>query len=157
MHPRMTSCGSSHPGHGRECGCGPRVVTVEASRHHRHFSDPGLGGGPFGVRRPLRFLAWKLGLREDQVTGLASVLDELKTERAQHEVDDRRSLALLADAVTSDAFDRGKMDEASRMRVESAQRLQAQVAKTVERIHALLDAEQRARFAYLIRTGTLSM
>ena len=46
-----------------------------------------FGGGGFGVRRPLRFLAFKLGLDEAQVTGLAGILDELKTERAQAAVE----------------------------------------------------------------------
>jgi len=43
----------------------------------------GFGGGAFGVRRPLRFLAYKLELDERQVSELARILDELKTERAQ--------------------------------------------------------------------------
>ena len=157
MHHRMMSCEHTrHESHGA-CGCGPRAA---AWFRHRHYADPGgpgFGGGPFGVRRPLRLLAWKLGLREDQVAELAAVLNELKTERAQHEVDDRRSLTLLADAATADAFDQARADEAVKLRVESTQRLQAQVAKAAARIHALLDPEQRAKFAYLLRTGTLSM
>ena len=158
MHPRMKSCGEPRHEHGG-CGCGPRVVAVPWSRFHRHFSDPGtgVGGGPFGVRRPLRFLAWKLGLREEQVAQLATVLNELKTERAQHEVDDRRSVTLLADALSVDPFDAAKADEAARLRNESAQRLHAEIAKASGRIHALLDPEQRARFAYLLRTGALAM
>jgi Spy/CpxP family protein refolding chaperone len=109
------------------------------------------------VRRPLRFLAWKLGLREEQVAELAAILNELKTERAQHEVDDRRSLSLLADAVAGETFDTARTEEASKLRVESAQRLQAQVTKALGRIHALLDAEQRGRIAYLMRSGALAM
>ena len=65
--------------------------------HHGHHDDEGAGA--FGVRRPLRFLAHKLDLDEKQVTALARILDELKTERAQAAVDDRRSLAEFADAV----------------------------------------------------------
>ena len=42
-------------------------------------------------------------------------------------------------------------------RVKSAERLRDALVKTLERIHALLNPEQRARFAYLIRTGTLSL
>ena len=156
MHPRMKSCGE--PRHEHACGCEPRVVAVPWSRSHRHYADPGIGGGgPFGVRRPLRFLAWKLDLREEQVSELATVLNELKTERAQHEVDDRRSVTLLADALAAESFDAAKSDEAARLRNESAQRLHAEIAKAAARIHALLDPEQRARFAYLLRTGALAM
>jgi len=160
MHPRMKSCCEPRQESHGECGCEPKVVAVPWSRFQRHFADPGgtgLGGGPFGVRRPLRFLAWKLGLSEEQVAQLATVLNELKTERAQHEVDDRRSVTLLADAVAGEAFDSARADEAAKLRNDSAQRLHAEIAKAAGRIHALLDVEQRARFAYLLRTGALAM
>jgi hypothetical protein len=82
--------GGGHHGHGRE-----RAEAWEAS------GGPDLdgGGGGFGVRRPLRFLAYKLELDEAQVERLARILDELKIERAQAAVDHRRSTAGLADAV----------------------------------------------------------
>src|SRR4051812_28797815 len=67
--------------------------------------DDGFGSGAFGVRRPLRFLAYKLELDERQVAELARILDELKTERAQGEVDRRRAMSAFADAVTGEAFD----------------------------------------------------
>ena len=44
--------------------------------------QPGFGSG-WGVRRPLRFLAHKLGLDQKQIAELARILDELKIERAQ--------------------------------------------------------------------------
>src|SRR5882757_6651821 len=56
--------------------------------------DEGFAG--FGVRRPLRFLAHKLELDEKQVVEMARILDDLKTERAQAAVDDRRTLAEFA-------------------------------------------------------------
>src|SRR6478609_12129744 len=71
----------------------------------------GFGGGSFGVRRPLRFLAYKLELDERQVADLARILDELKTERAQAEVDERRTTAAFADAVGGAAFDEAKAGE----------------------------------------------
>ena len=115
----------------------------------------GLGGGAFGVRRPLRFLAYKLGLDQQQVGELAKVLDELKTERAQGEVDRRRTLSAFADAVSGEVFDQARAKEAADLRVATAERLRDAVAKALARIHALLDKEQRERLGYLIRTGTL--
>ena len=86
--------------------------------------DPeGFGGGAFGVRRPLRFLAYKLELDERQVRELARILDELKTERAQAEVDRRRSLSAFADAVAGDTFDDARAKEAANQRVTTAERL----------------------------------
>ncbi len=115
----------------------------------------GLGGGAFGVRRPLRFLAYKLGLDQQQVGELAKILDELKTERAQAEVDRRRTLSAFADAVSGEVFDQARAKEAADLRVASAEHLRDAVTKALARIHALLDKDQRERLSYLIRTGTL--
>ena len=115
----------------------------------------GLGGGAFGVRRPLRFLAYKLGLDQQQVGELAKILDELKTERAQGEVDRRRTLSAFADAVSGEVFDQARAKEAADLRVATAERLRDAVTRALARIHALLDKEQRERLGYLIRTGTL--
>ncbi len=116
-----------------------------------------FGGGPFGVRRPLRFLAFKLNLSEQQVADLAKILDELKTERAQAAVDDRRTTAAFADALGLEKFDETKAAEGGALRVKSAERLRDAVAKGLGKIHALLDSGQRAQLAYLIRTGALSI
>ena len=121
--------------------------------------DPfdGGPGGAFGVRRPLRFLAHKLGLDDRQIGELARILDELKTERAQAAVDDRRTIAGFADALAGDAFDEGKVNEAAAARVKAAERLRDAVVKALGRIHAILKPEQRDKLAYLIRTGALTL
>ncbi len=128
---------------------------ADAPGRAAHEFSSEAGGGSFGVRRPLRFLAFKLGLREEQVVALARILDELKTERAQHAVDDRRRLSALAEAVAAESFDETKAREGGSFRVKSAERLEEAVVRAVGQIHALLDAGQRERLAYLIRTGTL--
>jgi Spy/CpxP family protein refolding chaperone len=116
-----------------------------------------FGGGTLGVRRPLRFLAYKLDLDDGQVTELAAILNELKTERAQAEVDHRRTTSALADVVAAEAFDESKAKNATGGRVQSTERVQAAVARALGRIHALLRPEQRSKLAYLLRTGALSM
>jgi Spy/CpxP family protein refolding chaperone len=118
--------------------------------------EEGFGGG-FGVRRPLRFLTHQLGLDERQVGELARVLDDLKTERAQAEVDRRRTVSAFADALAGEAFDSAKAAEGGDLRVKSAERLRAAVLQALSQMHAILNAEQRGRLAYLIRTGTLSI
>ena len=109
----------------------------------------------FGVRRPLRFMAHKLELDQKQVEQLARILDQLKTERAQAGVDERRSLGEFADAVAGDAFDAAKAAAGADRRVESARRLRDAVIRALEQTHALLNPEQRARLAYLMRSGML--
>ena len=139
------------------CGEGDYGPSFHVGRHfhHPHHGDDFGSSGGFGVRRPLRFLAWKLGLDERQVEELAAVLNDLKTERAQAAVDDRRSLGVFAEAIAGEAFDEVKAKEAAAERGRSAERLQQAVVRALGRIHALLEAEQRGRLAYLIRTGTL--
>jgi Spy/CpxP family protein refolding chaperone len=146
----LASCG----GYGVWGGCGPRGQGVPW-----HEGDEGGfgGGGGFGVRRPLRFLAHKLDLDERQVVELARILDELKTERAQADVDNRRTLAIFADALAADTFDTARAAEAGKLRLGSAERLRDAVLKALQQIHGVLNADQRARLAYLIRTGTLSV
>ena len=141
-------CGSRGPSHGRGW--------QESPREHHHYASPGEGGG-FGVRRPLRFLAWRLQLDESQVAEFAKILSDLKTERAQGDVDDRRSLTAYADAVSGESFDQAKAAAAAAERVRSLERVQAQVLKALAQIHALLQPEQREKLAYLIRTGALVM
>jgi Spy/CpxP family protein refolding chaperone len=137
------------------CGCAPSARHEHFAHHHYTPGDDFAGG--FGIRRPLRFLAWKLGLSEPQLERFAAVINELKTERAQAAVDDRRALTLLADAASGEAFDDAKAQEAAKLRVESAQRLQQRVSGSLAALHAVLDTEQRGRLAYLLRTGTLVM
>ena len=108
-----------------------RVEHHEHHRHHHHGERRSVSclitrrigskaASGFGVRRPLRFLAHKLDLNEKQVTELARILDELKIERAQAEVDDRRALAEFADSVAGETFDAAKADSAGERRIQSA-------------------------------------
>src|SRR5262245_3582235 len=139
-------CGASPHGHGRGPGFGMRMEM----RGHRH------GHGAMGARRPLRFLAWKLELDEDQLGEVAKILGELKTERAQGEVDHAKGLAVLADAVSADSFDASRAAEGAAFAVASAERMRSASVKALERLHALLEPDQRRALAYLIRTGAIS-
>lgn len=148
---------------GAQASCGPF-----GARHHggepdatRSAGPPGhdepFGGGPFGVRRPLRFLAHKLELDEAQVEELARIMNTLKTERAQAEVDHQRTIAALADAMEGPSFDEARAAEGGKMRVESAERLRTAVITALGRIHAILNDGQRKKLAYLVRTGTIAV
>jgi len=157
-----------------DSGCEARAGCGPAEGRGRHDEGPGRdaaepptggwfghpfdpGGGPFGVRRPLRFLAHKLDLDDKQVADVAKVLDDLKTERAQAAVDDRRAAAAFAEAIESETFDEAGVSRAGQQRVASAERLRDAVARPLQRIHALLRPEQRADLATMIRTGVVSL
>lgn len=161
----ISSWKSRHHGESRVgTGCGPGGGSRSWRRAWEYGAageeEPGqfdFGGGAFGVRRPLRFLAYKLQLEETQVSELARILDELKTERAQAAVDHRRTLSAFADAIAGDAFDESKASAGATLRLQSAERLRGAVVAALGRIHKLLNPQQRTRLAYLIRTGTLSL
>lgn len=167
MHPAFNWFQSRVHGDGNGCrpGFGPEARFGGFGRGGPFGGHPGHGqggrgddgGGPFGVRRPLRFLAHKLDLSEPQVADLARILDELKTERAQADVDDRRTVAAFAEAVEGAAFGEARATEGGEQRVKSAQALRDAVVKALAQIHALLDDAQRKQLAYLIRTGVLSL
>jgi hypothetical protein len=169
---RRGECGDDAQAGHEPCGGGPfgrgpwgRGRHHQHHHHHGHEGHEGAWaaggdddfGGPFGVRRPLRFLAHKLELEEPQVAELARILNELKTERAQAAVDNRRVIAGFADAIAGDAFDESKTAEIGAERVKSAERMRDALVKALSKIHATLDPEQRKRFAYLVRTGVLSL
>ena len=143
-------------------GCGSAVGGESPwegrfASHGHHGHDGEFGGSSFGVRRPLRFLAHKLDLDDRQVAELASILSDLKTERAQAEVDHRRSTSAFADRIADPTFDEGKVAEVAGARVRTAEHLRDALVRALGKIHALLNAEQREKMAYLIRTGVLSL
>ena len=166
-HWRRRHCGESYASAGAGSGavCGSRArdarfrayAAYRAARGDEETADAGLGGGSFGVRRPLRFLAYKLELQEAQVAQLARILDEIKTERAQAAVDNRRALSAFADAIEGEKFDRPRAEAGAAIRLQTAERLREAVVTALRKLHELLDREQRERLAYLIRTGTLSI
>ena len=146
-------------------GPGPGEHGDHGADHDGHGHGPGRGRGfgppdevgAFGVRRPLRFLAHKLDLTEAQVPELARILDELKTERAQAEVDRRRTVASFADALSGETFDTTAGTEGGDLRVKSAEHLRDAVLKALREIHTVLNSAQRVKLAYLIRTATLAI
>ncbi|MFI5315446.1 MAG: periplasmic heavy metal sensor [Myxococcota bacterium] len=114
------------------------------------------GSSGLGVRRPLRFLTWKLDLTSDQVAAVARILERLKIERAQAEVEQRRSASALADAMSAEAFDAAAASVATEHRATSARNVQAAVANALGELHATLEPDQRRRLAMLIRTRAIA-
>ena len=118
--------------------------------------DDGFGSSGLGVRRPLRFLTWKLDLTNDQVAAIARILERLKIERAQAEVEQRRSASALADAVSAETFDAAAASVATDHRAEANKAVQAAVARALGELHAALEPDQRRRLAMLIRTRAIT-
>ena len=157
FHGMSEECLPHHGRHGFWGMCGPGAW-MHGHRGHRDFEDDGGGlGAAFGVRRPLRFMAYKLELDDEQVQQLAVILNDLKTERAQAAVDGQRTIAAFAEAIAGEAFDKARAGEGVDLRVKSAEHLRDAVLRALERTHALLNPEQRQKLAYLLRAGVLTI
>ena len=165
MHHRRLWFAHIHSGPTWAHACGgtgwSRRWAEEAARHAQRYEqrrfaeDEFLGGAGLGVRRPLRVLAFKLELDDAQTARLARVLERLKLERAQAALDLRRAAADLADALEGDELARDKIGAAGELRLTAARRIEAAVAAAMADLHALLEPDQRARLAELIRTGVI--
>lgn len=123
---------------------------VESRGHHHH------GGSPnFGVRRPLRYLSHQLDLDESQTRKVAAILNRLKTEQEQAALDNKRSTQALAQLMSGDKPLDEELKVALAPRIESAQRLQDELALAIQSFHAALDEDQCERFADLLASGSI--
>lgn len=114
------------------------------------------GGSNFGVRRPLRYLTHRLDLDDSQTRRMASVLNQLKTEREQAELDEKRTVAAMANLLAEGTPTLDEVRQALSGRVKSAEQLKEETAKAVVTICDFLDDDQRNEFVNLLLTGVVS-
>ncbi len=141
--------------HAYAAGCWERAHAEAQARHgNRNHSMFSWSSGPtFGVRRPLRHLAWKLDLSEAQVRDVVDVLDRLKTAYNQARLDQDRSTSDVAAAFTQAEFDADRVTAALASRTRATEVLNGDLLAATRRIFELLNEEQRREFAYLLRSG----
>jgi uncharacterized membrane protein len=116
-----------------------------------------MARGPLGVRRPLRFLAHRLGLDPRQMQTFADVIEDWKTEYAQAEVDGRRARKQLTKAIGEEGFDAEAAAAALEARAESRSRVESGVVSGLQELHVVMSPEQRNVFAMLLRMGEISL
>ena len=109
------------------------------------------------MRRPLRYLTWKLDLDENQTRRMAAVLNSLKTEREQAALDEQRTTAELAKLMEGETPTLEEVREALGGRVAATEKLVDETAKAVVAIAGFLDEDQREEFIELLLTGTVSL
>ena len=157
MHPsfyyRWKRAREDHGGEEWASACG----RASWRRHTHSQRRSAYHASAFGVRRPLRYMAHKLDLDDEQIDTLAAILNVLKTERAQARLDEQRSVAGVAAAIEGEHFDQAAAAEALTARVTAAERLKEEVLNTLRKTHDMLDPEQRKRLAYLLRSGQLTI
>ncbi len=179
MYPGFISYWKSHHSGAGPCGgahysyawCGPSPGVGRRRRHGRAEGDPFrgfsgrsgfhgdfvFGAGGLGMRRPLRFLAYRLDLDDRQVSRLGRILEGVKVEREQAAVDLRRAAGELADALEESTIDEDRLRAAGERRINAGRRVQEAVARAMGELHELLDEDQREDLAGLIRTGALRL
>lgn len=114
-------------------------------------------GPMFGVRRPLRYLAWKLELTDEQTRQLVEVLDRLKTAYAQAKLDRDRSTSDIAAVFAGESFAADRMEAALDARTASTRALNTELGVAIRRIFDVLSEAQRQEFAYLLRSGGFTL
>lgn len=132
--------------------------------HHNHHHGPpwrrGRGhgpghgpgpGGPFGGRRPMRFLARRLDLSDEQFRKVAAVLSALRVARKQAGLDRQRTMARYAEALEASPLDTTALGAAQKQQRDAADALHAAFSAALASLHALLDDEQRAELALMLR------
>ena len=167
MHPGYMWYWKQRQRRGRDCGpmyasggcastphdSGTEWMWVSGSRR----GDRVFGSGGFGIRRPVRFLADRLDLDDRQVTALSRIVERIRIEREQAAVDLRRAAGEFADVLEASEYRDDPVSAAGRRRVDAATSVQEVVTRALRDLHELLDAEQRAELATLIRTGAIKL
>ncbi|MFT4625681.1 MAG: Spy/CpxP family protein refolding chaperone [Myxococcota bacterium] len=151
MHPQHNHGPHAHGPHAH----GPRAHGPHAHGPHPHGPQMRWRGRG-GPRRPLRFLARRLGLAPEQLATVSSLFEDLRTERAQADVDRRRANKLVSEAFAAATFDTAKAEQAAADRAASAGRLQTARLTALGDLHAALTPEQRAKLAVMLRSGPLA-
>ncbi len=132
----------------------PNAEPRHRGHHHGLHSMFSWSSGPtFGMRRPLRHLAWKLNLSEAQIRDVVEVLDRLKTAYNQARLDQDRSTSDVAAVFTGAEFDAERVTAALANRTRATEVLNLDLLAATRRIFELLNEEQRREFAYLLRSG----
>lgn len=114
-------------------------------------------GASFGVRRPLRYLAHRLDLDENQVRRMAAVLNQLKTEREQASLDEKRTVANLAGLLTEGTPTLEDCKKQLSGRISAAEHMVEETAKAIVALSELLDEDQMAEFIDLLLTGEFTL
>lgn len=114
-------------------------------------------GPMFGMRRPIRQLAWKLELSDAQTRDLVEILDRLKTAYGQAKLDRDRSVSDIAAVFGGAVFEASHIDAALDSRVTATRTLNGELTAALKRIYELLTESQRREFAYLLRSGGFTL
>lgn len=106
-------------------------------------------GGPLPLRR---VFAW-LGARPEQEAVLAEVAEALREDANALRAEGRAAREAVAELFALDALDEAKLTATLDQGLGRLDEVSRRLAASLARVHATLDAGQRARVAELLRHG----
>lgn len=121
---------------------------------YRHYKG---GSAGFGIRRPLRYLVHRLDLDDSQTRRMAAVLNQLKTEREQAQLDEKRTVTAVAELMSEDTPTLDEVQAALKPRIDSVEKLNTEVAKAVVAISDFLDEDQKDEFVSLLLAESITL
>jgi uncharacterized membrane protein len=127
------------------------VVTLGALRRVLWFRRVRRwrAGGPLPLRR---LFAW-LGARPEQQAVLAEVAEALRADATALRAEGRAAREAVAELFALDALDQARLSATLDAGLGKVNALTGRLAASLARVHATLDAGQRARVAELLRHG----
>ena len=118
---------------------GLAIGGIISRRRHRHWRR-----GPWGLLRALE-------LDHDQRDELRDLFYELK--RSARSMRKRDDWMKIVEALSAPSFDRSKVESVAAEKAAAFERLRGQAVSAIERAHAILRPEQRARIAEWFNVG----
>ena len=106
---------------------------------------------------PLRHLTYRLDLNESPKRRMATALNQLKTEREQVELIEKRTVAALASLLEAGTPTLAEAKEVLNDRVDSAEHLRDETAKAVVANSDFLDDDQRDKSIEMLLTGAIAL
>ena len=130
------------------------IGLVGVLRHGRHWrGSHGCGGGRGRHFSPLYMLFDALDTTPGQEKEIRQTVDDFVDRARDARRDVWRSRSELADALRSDQFDRGRIDDLFARHQANVSDLGTRAADALGSIHAVLDDRQRRRLADLVESG----
>jgi len=131
----------------RACrGCGAGACGGGGNACH------GYGRGPM---RSLRRLFWHLGVSREQARTLRDAAATVREAAFARAGEVRRTRDDVAEALRAESLDSTRIDAAFARHDEALTAMRSAVRDALAKVHATLDAKQRARLADLVEWGPL--
>jgi Spy/CpxP family protein refolding chaperone len=133
------------------------IATIKRHRY-RHYGYPGFHYGPrrgFRGRGIMRGLFWQLETTPGQENAIVAALDEAFARLRSLKGDVSATRRELGALIGSDTLDRAALEALIARQRTQLDAASAELVRTLERVHEVLDDSQRRELGALIAEGSL--